>query len=316
LERGASGAFTDTLTSPAITTPAGHELFLEFWLRGDASTLSQLQVRFDPVAGAAPATADLRLQNLTDWTQIRIQIPEDLLGTGVRVGLFASRAAASPVPSTLFFDDFKITTFSSWAPLSMLRLTAPGSAEDRAFTLSGGTSMATPLVAGCAVLVRQSLTDSGTTNPSAELVKAILINSADPHRGTRPNFQSGWGLVNLRRAIVGDYDFDFETKLNNGEGMNYTVTVPAGVKELRATLVWADSPGDNLINDLDLKVTAPSGAVTLAQDPDSNKPDRRNNVEGVDVPNPEVGAWKVNVTAHKVSPGISMPYAIVFSQVK
>ena len=57
-------------------------------------------------------------------------------------------------------------------------------------------------------------------------------------------------MINLRRAIEGDYQFDFETRLKDGEEMSYDIDVAAGVKELRVTLVWADSPSPSLINDL------------------------------------------------------------------
>src|SRR3954464_14137672 len=44
----------------------------------------------------------------------------------------------------------------------------------------GGTSMATPLVAGCAAIVRQYLRTQAhpISKPSAALVKALLINAA------------------------------------------------------------------------------------------------------------------------------------------
>jgi hypothetical protein len=176
--------------------------------------------------------------------------------------------------------------------------------------------MATPLTAGAAILVRQSLTDAGTAAPSPELVKAILINSADPHRGARPNFQSGWGLINLRRAIEADYQFDFETKLKDGEEMSYDVDVAAGATVLNVTLVWADSASSSLVNDPDLTITSPSGVTISAEDPDGNRPDRANNVEGIDQPAPTAGKWKVKVTAHNVSPRINRPFTVVISQRK
>ena len=76
----------------------------------------------------------------------------------------------------------------------------------------------------------------------------------------------------------------------------------------------ADEQNAKLVNDLDLKLVSPSGQETLAADPEANSPDRTNNVEGIDVTNPEPGAWKVFVTAHKVTPDLSQPYAIVISR--
>ena len=179
-----------------------------------------------------------------------------------------------------------------------------------------GPSMAAPLTAGCAALVRQSLIEAGNAKPSAELVKAILINSADPHSGPRPNFQTGWGLINLRRAIESDFEFDYESRLKDDEEISYDIPVEAGVKQLHVTLVWADAPNASLVNDLDLKLVSPSGGEQLAADPDSNAPDRTNNVEGIDQNDPEEGDWKVIVTAHKVAADLAQPFTLVVSQIR
>ncbi len=81
------------------------------------------------------------------------------------------------------------------------------------YTYNGGTSMATPLTAGSAALAREWLTRlRGISNPSAALMKAVLINGAsDIHPGQytnpqeipamRPNNVSGWGRVNLQASI-------------------------------------------------------------------------------------------------------------------
>ncbi len=60
-----------------------------------------------------------------------------------------------------------------------------GVSNDPAFFFDGGTSMATPLVAGCAALVRQFLvTDHAIASPSAALVKALLINGRTRSAGS------------------------------------------------------------------------------------------------------------------------------------
>ena len=81
------------------------------------------------------------------------------------------------------------------------------------YVYMGGTSMSTPLTAGAAALVREWLVKvRNFVNPSAALIKALLINGAEdisPGQYTspqevpsyRPNPVSGWGRVNLVESI-------------------------------------------------------------------------------------------------------------------
>src|SRR5205814_2055611 len=76
-----------------------------------------------------------------------------------------------------------------------------GKSSDKDYWFEGGTSMATPLVAGCAAVLRETLVKNGTPKPSAALVKALLINGAvdiagqytPPEIGATPNNISGFG---------------------------------------------------------------------------------------------------------------------------
>lgn len=87
---------------------------------------------------------------------------------------------------------------------------------DKDYVFAGGTSMATPLAAGAAALVREWLARSTVyTNPSAALVKAVLIGGAEslaPGQygygvrreipGWTPNNAEGWGLVNVLNSLA------------------------------------------------------------------------------------------------------------------
>src|SRR5262245_57217280 len=79
------------------------------------------------------------------------------------------------------------------------------------YMFDGGTSMATPLVAGAAVLVRQYLREKvGIGKPSAALVKAVMIHSADYRKYRYADASSaqwadneqGWGRVSLREILA------------------------------------------------------------------------------------------------------------------
>ncbi len=80
------------------------------------------------------------------------------------------------------------------------------------YLYNGGTSMATPLAAGAAALMREYLMEEkGFSPPSAALIKAALLNSAEDispgQYGTGsaqeipdspvPNNVEGWGRLNL-----------------------------------------------------------------------------------------------------------------------
>ncbi len=237
LNRAKGTFFQDILITPSVALPVGHDLTFEVWLRGNVKGLDRLQLGLRSGPDSV-VFKDRNLRTFAGWRIVSTRIPKQIrdstgnpktiYGTNVQFLLVAQEAGGLGADIDLAVDNFKVTTFSSWDALSTLHLAAPNDARDHDYTLEGGTSMSAPLAAGCATLVRQTLTSAGTENPSAELVKAILINSADPFRGPRPNFQAGWGLINLRRAIVENFDFDFESTLTSGQEMNYNVAVPAG----------------------------------------------------------------------------------------
>ncbi len=153
----------------------------------------------------------------------------------------------------------------------------------------GGTSMATPLTAGAATLMREYLIKAeGFASPSAALIKAALINSAEdisPGQygtgstqeipdGPTPSNVQGWGRVNLGDGVYPTAPFniifhDETTGLNTGGTDQHVVSVSDSGAPLRISLCWTDYPGSpaaqgGLVNDLDLQVTAPSSAVHYA----------------------------------------------------
>ncbi len=152
-----------------------------------------------------------------------------------------------------------------------------------------GTSMATPLAAGAAVLTRQYYTDVVGHTPSAALVKATLLNgAADMFPGqygvgaqqeipsTRPTNVAGWGRVDLERTILPDaprgLDFiDEDTGINTGQTLSYPFEVVNNGEPLSAVLAWSDFPASTLapglVNDLDLRLVDPSSTVYTPNNP-------------------------------------------------
>jgi serine protease AprX len=199
----------------------------------------------------------------------------------------------------------RATSDTGWAP-----------SADPLYYFLGGTSMATPLVAGCAALVRQYLIEErGMPNPSAALIKAMLINGAQnisgqyvpSEAGRIPNNAEGFGRINMA-ATVGPFAqneqlilHDEGPLLDTGDEDGFTVAVAANTSLLKVTLVWTDPPGETLQNDLDLIVRAADGQERHGNARTSSGFDRLNNVEQIvwsDVP---AGSAEISVRAHRIA---------------
>jgi hypothetical protein len=192
-----------------------------------------------------------------------------------------------------------------------------GASPDPLFFFEGGTSMATPLVAGCAAVLREyAIGQHAIAKPSAALIKALLINGAHniggqyvpSEAGAIPNFNEGFGRVDVA-AITGPRPAgtvlvlqDEATTLDTGEEESLTLTVPAGTTQLKVTLVWTDRPGEGLQNDLDLIVRSAGGVERHGnQAAASTAFDRTNNVEQVVWAQPPAGTVTITVRAFRAA---------------
>ena len=187
------------------------------------------------------------------------------------------------------------------------------------YAYDGGTSMATPLVSGCAALVRQYYVELYNHQPSAALIKATLINSTQwlqgadstaPTHGV-PNYHQGHGRVDMQKAIpnscqpgyelrfVDDWQDGTKSFTRTGERRRYQFVLPAGVPELRICMTYTDAPARALQNNLNLMVQhAESNTKWMGNQalPDALViPDPDNNIEAVKIPNPPQGTYYIQV---------------------
>jgi hypothetical protein len=219
-------------------------------------------------------------------------------------------------------------------------------------SLQGGTSWASPSVAGAAALARQYYTDgyypsgiptpSDRVTPSAALLKATMIAAARrvPYRQTEsngnvetrpvPSYDQGFGFPVLDDALYfpGDVlklrvaDVPDALGLAAGQSSTVNLAVHAGAP-LKVTLVWTDPPGvprtvsdatPELVNDLDLRVVAPNGTASFGNELlHPGAADRLNNVEVVSIPTPANGNYAITISANRLGFGARQGYALVIT---
>ncbi|WP_310394583.1 S8 family serine peptidase [Hymenobacter sp.] len=186
----------------------------------------------------------------------------------------------------------------------------------------GGSSESAALVSGLSALLQQVYRDQRGTLPPAALVKAVLLNSADDLGRPEVDFVSGFGQADALGAVTtlrnGQF---FAGTAAQGTGQVFTLTVPAGQQQLKATLAWSDpeaaaNAAQALVNDLDLELVAVGTgqrwqpwvlssfphADSLAR-PARRRADRLNNVEQITLAVPGPGTYELRVRGFRVPQG-------------
>jgi len=206
------------------------------------------------------------------------------------------------------------------------------STSDTAYDATySGTSMATPNAAGSATLLVQLYSrEFSSQRMRSSMLKALLIHTADDVGRPGPDYQYGWGYLNVKaaadvilahKASLASPKMVDDSISNSSKTKSYNY-VWDGTSPLKATLCWTDPAGTaqtaadsrtpNLKHNLDLKITAPDGttiyqpytmpfvgtwtqaSMTLNATKGKNNVD---NVERVDVPSPtQAGTYIVTVS--------------------
>ena len=256
-----------------------------------------------------------------------------------------------------------MTSFSSWGPCDDGRIKpdvvangwevySSSSTGDTSYVSKTGTSQAAPSAMGSAALLQQLYArEFSGERMRASTLKGLMIHTADDLGNAGPDYQYGWGLINVKAAadVILSHKADLSRpKLIEGNlsrttsGVktytnNYTF-VWDGVSPIRATLAWTDPAGstqtmtdsrtNNLVRNLDLKIVSPDGTTNLPyvmpfvgtwtqasmSQPAIRGKNNVDNVEQVYLQSPTLGTYTVSVTLDgTLSRGVSQAYSLIIT---
>ena len=199
-------------------------------------------------------------------------------------------------------SDVALSDFSSWGPTDDGRikpdivgvgtdLLSTSNTSNTAYTSLSGTSMSSPQVAGSLFLLQQlyNRLNKNTFMRSATL-KGLALHSAMDVGAVGPDYQTGWGLLDMEKAGSTLVNTDQSNLISEGTLANTKTDkrtfIASGKGDLSATIAWTDPEGDiidlttkalnnrtpKLVNDLDIKITDENGTyLPFVLDPE--KPD-------------------------------------------
>lgn len=283
-----------------------HEDMLILFSAGNEGTDQNQDGHVDAMSIDSPGTAK---NCLTIGASENYRFPTD--NESLYGSAWPSDFPATPIKEDLIDNNPSgMVAFSSRGPTLDNRykpeLVAPGTniisvlSQDAAYLFSNkyndhylymsGTSMATPLAAGCSAILREYLQlKKGISTPTATLLKAAMINSAtdmspgqygltDPELISAPDFQQGFGRINMENTLeipdnLSAAYFDNQS-VSQGESCEFKVYVKNQDQPLKATLCWHDPPSTGaggLINNLDMEIISSDGSTYRPENPQAGR---------------------------------------------
>jgi hypothetical protein len=193
-----------------------------------------------------------------------------------------------------------------------------------------GTSGSAAITSGSIVLLEQFYQQKYKKAPSASLIRATLINSADDLGTPQVDFVYGYGKLNVTQSLktldenrVSLYD------VAKNQDLVIPLVIPANVAEVKLTITWNDPPAivnaaQSLVNGLDLSLENPSGSLTLPwtlssfphldslSKPAIRKVDLINSVQQISLDNPPAGAYNIHVKGNRIAQGNNQHFALAY----
>ena len=243
-------------------------------------------------------------------------------------------------------SDVVMSSFSGWGPTDDGRikpdivangvfLRSTGKASNTDYYSSSGTSMSAPNATGSMALLQEMYNDSHSVFMNASSLKALVIHTANEAGiNPGPDFSFGWGLLNIKGAADLIADTVSHKIIATSISNNGTTTFSYysdGTQDVEATIVWNDPAGTAptvsldpttiiLVNDLDLRISGPSGTIKMPWHLNSAMPslaatkadNTRDNVEKVVFDNPIAGLYTFTVS-HKGTLAANQNFSIVIS---
>lgn len=170
------------------------------------------------------------------------------------------------------------------------------------YATSSGSSLATPVIVGCAALLSEAM---GGPQPNA-LLKNLLLNTARDIHSKGPDFNSGYGAVDVAKAIESKDNYLTDTI---GSCASRYYIIPVKTKGHKIMITWNDPPSTSnvdttLINDLDMTVNGFLPYVARPYPNEENKEalqqeDHLNNIEQVEVQ--KTDTLRIHVKSHALS---------------
>jgi hypothetical protein len=242
-------------------------------------------------------------------------------------GTIASFSSSGPADDGRIKPDLVangVGLFSTWAG----SVTIPGCPGADYCSISG-TSMSTPTVAGAVGLLFERYRQIYLgLDPSPDIVKALLVNTAMEAGRPGPDYLFGHGILDAlaaARTIDAGPVRIVTDSVAATQVDTWLIVVPAGTPELRATLNWIDPAGAtssanaDIVNNLNLDLISPTNQVffpfscdpmNVTNNATATGPNTVDTVEHVRIANPIQGIWRARVRGASVPMG-PQNYALV-----